>query len=303
MDLDPAGLGFVLGVRDALKERREREPRAFQYPVVGTSHTPPWPAAKLTDHPRYKEAEAKRDAAIDLRVRQLGEAVGRGELTHDEALAALDARQDELFDEFDNALDDLRETLQPGYHERERVENEEFERKLPEAIALLQRSERISTSSLSEYLRVTYRMAARLTDKLEELRYVGPYDGSGSRRVLRRNVRPDGVAVAGGDDCPRRPGRATSDCPVCQSTISELVASGNDVRGWGIDWRGPGHAKVVPPEVYLPARARLDRRRRIALGIILLAPLVGLMLAVQLLNPLWLIAGLAVSAVVLIREW
>ncbi len=73
--------------------------------------------------------------------------------------------------------------------------DEDADRLLPDAIAVIREYDRASASLLQRRLRVGYARAARMIDQLEARGYVGPFDGSNARQVLRRDV-PSG----GGED-------------------------------------------------------------------------------------------------------
>jgi DNA segregation ATPase FtsK/SpoIIIE, S-DNA-T family len=78
--------------------------------------------------------------------------------------------------------------------------DEEADRLLPDAVAVIREYDRASASLLQRRLKVGYARAARIIDQLEQRGYIGAFDGSNARAVLRR----DGAAPAGappdGDD-------------------------------------------------------------------------------------------------------
>ena len=77
------------------------------------------------------------------------------------------------------------------------ADDEDADRLLPDAINVVQEYDRASASLLQRRLKVGYARAARMIDQLEARGYIGAFDGSNARAVLRR----DGVAPAGtGDD-------------------------------------------------------------------------------------------------------
>jgi DNA segregation ATPase FtsK/SpoIIIE, S-DNA-T family len=78
--------------------------------------------------------------------------------------------------------------------------DEEADRLLPDAVAVIREYDRASASLLQRRLKVGYARAARIIDQLEQRGYIGAFDGSNARAVLRR----DGAAPTGappdGDD-------------------------------------------------------------------------------------------------------
>ncbi len=69
---------------------------------------------------------------------------------------------------------------------------EEADRLLLDAVSVIREYDRASASLLQRRLKVGYARAARIIDQLEARGYVGAFDGSNARMVLRRD---DGVAV------------------------------------------------------------------------------------------------------------
>jgi S-DNA-T family DNA segregation ATPase FtsK/SpoIIIE len=79
--------------------------------------------------------------------------------------------------------------------------DDDADRLLPDAVAVIQEYDRASASLLQRRLKIGYARAARIIDQLEARGYIGGFDGSNARQVLRR----DGGAAAGrgreaGDD-------------------------------------------------------------------------------------------------------
>jgi S-DNA-T family DNA segregation ATPase FtsK/SpoIIIE len=64
--------------------------------------------------------------------------------------------------------------------------DEDADRLLPDAISVIREYDRASASLLQRRLKVGYARAARMIDQLEARGYVGPFDGSNARQVLRR---------------------------------------------------------------------------------------------------------------------
>jgi S-DNA-T family DNA segregation ATPase FtsK/SpoIIIE len=64
--------------------------------------------------------------------------------------------------------------------------DEEADRLLPDAVSVIREYDRASASLLQRRLKVGYARAARIIDQLEARGYVGAFDGSNARMVLRR---------------------------------------------------------------------------------------------------------------------
>jgi S-DNA-T family DNA segregation ATPase FtsK/SpoIIIE len=71
--------------------------------------------------------------------------------------------------------------------------DEDADRLLPDAISVVQEYDRASASLLQRRLKIGYARAARIIDQLESRGYIGAFDGSNARQVLRR----DGGGPAG----------------------------------------------------------------------------------------------------------
>ncbi len=67
---------------------------------------------------------------------------------------------------------------------------EEGDRLLPDAVSVIREYDRASASLLQRRLKVGYARAARMIDQLESRGYVGAFDGSNARVVLRRDDGP-----------------------------------------------------------------------------------------------------------------
>jgi S-DNA-T family DNA segregation ATPase FtsK/SpoIIIE len=78
--------------------------------------------------------------------------------------------------------------------------DDDADRLLPDAIDVIREYDRASASLLQRRLRIGYARAARIIDQLEARGYVGPFDGSNARQVLRRESGP--AIGEGGDDAP-----------------------------------------------------------------------------------------------------
>jgi S-DNA-T family DNA segregation ATPase FtsK/SpoIIIE len=79
----------------------------------------------------------------------------------------------------------------------EEIGEEEADRLLPDAVAVVQEYDRASASLLQRRLRIGYARAARIIDQLEARGYIGPFDGSNARQVLRRDGAVPGRSVTG----------------------------------------------------------------------------------------------------------
>ena len=69
-----------------------------------------------------------------------------------------------------------------------------------DAVAVIQEYDRASASLLQRRLKIGYARAARIIDQLEARGYIGPFDGSNARQVLRRNGTPSHRTFADGED-------------------------------------------------------------------------------------------------------
>ena len=72
--------------------------------------------------------------------------------------------------------------------------DEDADRLLPDAVEVIREYDRASASLLQRRLKVGYARAARIIDQLEARGYIGAFDGSNARVVLRRETagRDDG---------------------------------------------------------------------------------------------------------------
>jgi DNA segregation ATPase FtsK/SpoIIIE, S-DNA-T family len=66
--------------------------------------------------------------------------------------------------------------------------DEDADRLLPDAVDVIREYDRASASLLQRRLKVGYARAARIIDQLEARGYIGAFDGSNARQVLRRDV-------------------------------------------------------------------------------------------------------------------
>jgi S-DNA-T family DNA segregation ATPase FtsK/SpoIIIE len=77
--------------------------------------------------------------------------------------------------------------------------DEDADRLLRDAVGVVQEYDRASASLLQRRLKIGYARAARIIDQLEERGYIGAFDGSNARQVLRREV-SGAAAPADADD-------------------------------------------------------------------------------------------------------
>jgi DNA segregation ATPase FtsK/SpoIIIE, S-DNA-T family len=66
--------------------------------------------------------------------------------------------------------------------------DEDADRLLPDAVEVIREYDRASASLLQRRLKVGYARAARMIDQLEARGYIGAFDGSNARVVLRRDA-------------------------------------------------------------------------------------------------------------------
>jgi S-DNA-T family DNA segregation ATPase FtsK/SpoIIIE len=79
--------------------------------------------------------------------------------------------------------------------------DDDADRLLPDAVSVIQEYDRASASLLQRRLKIGYARAARIIDQLEARGYIGAFDGSNARQVLRREVGGTGRGRdIGGDD-------------------------------------------------------------------------------------------------------
>ena len=82
----------------------------------------------------------------------------------------------------------------------ENVPDEEADRLLLDAVGVIREYDRASASLLQRRLKVGYARAARIIDQLEARGYIGAFDGSNARVVLRREEPGDAGDDLAGDD-------------------------------------------------------------------------------------------------------
>ncbi|HTK44422.1 MAG TPA: DNA translocase FtsK [Patescibacteria group bacterium] len=105
-------------------------------------------------------------------------------------------------DQIDDAHYDLSivETDEDGSGTADDLGDDDADRLLPDAVEVIREYDRASASLLQRRLKVGYARAARIIDQLEARGYIGAFDGSNARAVLRREspARSDGLDA--GDD-------------------------------------------------------------------------------------------------------
>ncbi len=79
------------------------------------------------------------------------------------------------------------ETADEGTGSADDLSDEDADRLLPDAIDVIREYDRASASLLQRRLKVGYARAARMIDQLEARGYIGAFDGSNARQVLRRD--------------------------------------------------------------------------------------------------------------------
>jgi S-DNA-T family DNA segregation ATPase FtsK/SpoIIIE len=92
-------------------------------------------------------------------------------------------------DQVDNPHYDMAilESDEEGTSTTRDVNDEEADRLLPDAVEVIREYDRASASLLQRRLKVGYARAARMIDQLEARGYIGAFDGSNARVVLRRD--------------------------------------------------------------------------------------------------------------------
>jgi len=88
------------------------------------------------------------------------------------------------------------DTADEGTASVDDLADEDADRLLHEAVDVIREYDRASASLLQRRLKVGYARAARMIDQLEARGYIGAFDGSNARQVLRR----DDPASSGGSD-------------------------------------------------------------------------------------------------------
>jgi S-DNA-T family DNA segregation ATPase FtsK/SpoIIIE len=92
------------------------------------------------------------------------------------------------------------ETDEEGTGSTDDLADEEADRLLPDAVEVIREYDRASASLLQRRLKIGYARAARIIDQLEARGYIGAFDGSNARAVLRRDAGAPPGGPAYGDD-------------------------------------------------------------------------------------------------------
>jgi DNA segregation ATPase FtsK/SpoIIIE, S-DNA-T family len=87
-----------------------------------------------------------------------------------------------------------------GTAQADDLADEDADRLLPDAVEVIREYDRASASLLQRRLKVGYARAARMIDQLEARGYIGAFDGSNARVVLRREIGPGDNGADPGDD-------------------------------------------------------------------------------------------------------
>jgi S-DNA-T family DNA segregation ATPase FtsK/SpoIIIE len=80
------------------------------------------------------------------------------------------------------------------------IPDDDADRLLSDAMTVIQEYDRASASLLQRRLKIGYARAARIIDQLEARGYIGPFDGSNARQVLRRDSAPSSPTGYGEDE-------------------------------------------------------------------------------------------------------
>jgi S-DNA-T family DNA segregation ATPase FtsK/SpoIIIE len=78
--------------------------------------------------------------------------------------------------------------------------DDDADRLMLDAVGVIQEYDRASASLLQRRLKIGYARAARIIDQLEARGYIGPFDGSNARQVLRRDETPRPQPGGHGED-------------------------------------------------------------------------------------------------------
>ncbi|HEY3524499.1 MAG TPA: DNA translocase FtsK [Candidatus Limnocylindrales bacterium] len=92
------------------------------------------------------------------------------------------------------------ETDEEGTGSAEALDDDDADRLLPDAVEVIREYDRASASLLQRRLKIGYARAARIIDQLEARGYIGAFDGSNARQVLRREEPAAGSGSEGFDD-------------------------------------------------------------------------------------------------------
>jgi S-DNA-T family DNA segregation ATPase FtsK/SpoIIIE len=140
--------------------------------------------------------------------------IGRGDMLFQPADLPRPIRLQGVFvsdKEIANICEHWRAEAEPHYdmgiietgEEPERTEDsvdDEADRLMLDAVGVIQEYDRASASLLQRRLKIGYARAARIIDQLEARGYIGPFDGSNARQVLRRDAPPSKPGGGYGED-------------------------------------------------------------------------------------------------------
>jgi S-DNA-T family DNA segregation ATPase FtsK/SpoIIIE len=140
--------------------------------------------------------------------------IGRGDMLFQPADLPRPIRLQGVFvsdKEIGNICDHWRAEAEPHYdmgiietdeepEGHEDVVDDEADRLLLDAVGVVQEYDRASASLLQRRLKIGYARAARIIDQLEARGYIGPFDGSNARPVLRRDVSASNPGGGYGED-------------------------------------------------------------------------------------------------------
>jgi DNA segregation ATPase FtsK/SpoIIIE-like protein len=82
----------------------------------------------------------------------------------------------------------------------DQIADDDADRLMLDAVGVIQEYDRASASLLQRRLKIGYARAARIIDQLEARGYIGPFDGSNARQVLRRDATPPTQSTGYGED-------------------------------------------------------------------------------------------------------
>jgi S-DNA-T family DNA segregation ATPase FtsK/SpoIIIE len=97
---------------------------------------------------------------------------------------------------YDMGIVETPESSEPA----QQFEDLEADRLLLDAVGVIQEYDRASASLLQRRLKIGYARAARIIDQLEARGYIGPFDGSNARQVLRHDVATPARPTNGHED-------------------------------------------------------------------------------------------------------
>ena len=97
---------------------------------------------------------------------------------------------------YDMGIVETPESSEPAHQ----PEDEEADRLMLDAVGVIREYDRASASLLQRRLKIGYARAARIIDQLEARGYIGPFDGSNARQVLRRDVPTHARPTTGHED-------------------------------------------------------------------------------------------------------